>query len=105
MSEPIDIGHGHTIRFTSWAPDREFNPQYADLPDVDPWGLLVDHSKPDGSPCDGGVVTFASEAARRVDPGRPVWTVESMEPLTISPSLLCHCGDHGFIRDGRWIPA
>ena len=29
----------------------------------------------------------------------------STDPLTISPSLLCRCGDHGFIREGRWIPA
>jgi hypothetical protein len=34
------------------------------------------------------------------------WDVEQEEPLTISPSLLCHvCGNHGFIREGRWIPA
>lgn len=29
----------------------------------------------------------------------------SADPLTISPSLLCRCGDHGWLRDGRWIPA
>lgn len=30
----------------------------------------------------------------------------SVEPLTISPSILCvDCGLHGFIRDGRWISA
>jgi hypothetical protein len=28
------------------------------------------------------------------------------EHLTVSPSLLCRtCGNHGFIRDGRWVPA
>lgn len=32
-----------------------------------------------------------------------VWQIESWEPLTLSPSLLCHCGDHGFIRGGRWV--
>ena len=36
----------------------------------------------------------------------PVWHVDSVRPLTLSPSLLCtECGHHGFIRDGRWIPA
>ena len=105
MADSIDIGHGHTIRFTQWAPNRELNPQYADLPDVDPWGLLVDHAKPGGGPCDGGAVTFDSAVARQVDPARPKWTIESLDPLTISPSLLCQCGDHGFIRDGRWVPA
>jgi hypothetical protein len=26
--------------------------------------------------------------------------------LTVAPSLLCRtCGNHGFIREGRWVPA
>lgn len=30
-------------------------------------------------------------------------SVVSLEPLTISPSILCgECGAHGFIRDGVW---
>jgi hypothetical protein len=34
------------------------------------------------------------------------WTLESKEPLTVSPSLLCRsCGSHGFIRDGKWVQA
>ena len=36
----------------------------------------------------------------------PVWRVEQWDPLTISPSVLCRdCGLHGWIRDGRWVPA
>jgi hypothetical protein len=32
------------------------------------------------------------------------WTVESFDPLTISPSVLCTvCNHHGYIRDGRWV--
>jgi hypothetical protein len=32
--------------------------------------------------------------------------IESIEPLTVSGSLICtDCGDHGFICDGRWIAA
>ena len=34
----------------------------------------------------------------------PYDTVE-WEPLTISPSVLCQCGDHGFIRNGKWVVA
>ncbi len=34
------------------------------------------------------------------------WAVESADPLTISPSILCgSCGTHGFWRAGRWVPA
>jgi hypothetical protein len=33
-------------------------------------------------------------------------TIEGRDPLTISPSLLCEvCGWHGFVRDGKWVPA
>lgn len=35
----------------------------------------------------------------------PVWDLLSADPLTISPSLLCSCGAHGFIREGKWAPA
>ena len=38
--------------------------------------------------------------------GAPMWTLESKEPVTVSPSLLCRsCGQHGFIRGGKWIGA
>lgn len=32
--------------------------------------------------------------------------IESEHPLTVRGSLICEaCGDHGFIREGRWVPA
>jgi hypothetical protein len=35
-----------------------------------------------------------------------VWQVESLDPLTLRPSLLCNtCNHHGFIRQGQWAPA
>lgn len=38
--------------------------------------------------------------------GLMAWTIVKREPLTLSPSLLCPlCGHHGFIREGRWVPA
>lgn len=34
------------------------------------------------------------------------WKVEKDEPFTLSPSILCRaCGDHGFVRDGKWVSA
>jgi hypothetical protein len=34
------------------------------------------------------------------------WDVVNIDPLTLSPSLLCRvCRHHGFIRAGRWVPA
>lgn len=103
MSSHIDLGDGHRLRYLAWKPDRELNPQYDGIPDVERIGAVIDHiSKQTGKPCSGGV-TFDSDVARRIgyQPGR-LWQVESWEPLTISPSVLCSCGDHGFIRNGRW---
>jgi len=32
--------------------------------------------------------------------------VVRLQPLTVVPSILCpDCGTHGFVRDGRWVPA
>lgn len=32
------------------------------------------------------------------------WTVQQADPLTVTPSILCHsCGCHGFITNGRWV--
>jgi len=33
-------------------------------------------------------------------------TIVTREPLTIVASILCSdCGLHGFVTDGRWVPA
>lgn len=100
----LDLGHGHALRFTRWGPDRELNPHRAHLPDVDRCGAIVEHQTPAGEPC-AGAVLFDDPVVREVFSGRPVWQVESWDPLTISPSVLCSCGDHGFVRGGRWVPA
>jgi hypothetical protein len=109
----LDLGDGHTLRYTSWHPDRDLNPQHAGIPDVDRWGAIVGHpTGPHPIVADAqssgyceGAITFDGDVQRQVDPRSPKWTVESWEPLTLSPSLLCACGDHGFIRDGRWVRA
>ncbi len=101
----VDIGHGHTLWFAGWHPDRELNPRYAGIPGVERHVAVVDHPAPDGSPRTSAA-TLDSDTARRLEPGRPMWVVERWEPLTLSPSLLCTaCGDHGFVRGGRWVPA
>jgi hypothetical protein len=99
-----DIGHGHTLRFFHWTPDRELNPQYDGIPDELKAGVIIDHPHAKTGETCSGVATFDVPAMRAL--GRePLWEVESWEPLTISPSVLCSCGDHGFVRSGRWEPA
>lgn len=56
----------------------------------------------------GGSILFDLPGIRDTFPGRDLWTVESLDPLTLSPSVACACRGcrhHGFIRDGRWHPA
>lgn len=107
---PIDLGHGHSLEFYGWHPDRELNPQYDGIEDVDRFSAAIEHpaGPKGGVRADGtcvGQVTFDSPTSQKISPHAPKWTVESWEPLTISPSVLCACGDHGFIRDGQWMPA
>lgn len=71
--------------------------------DVDPWGAQYSHpdARESGREC-GGYITFDGPEQRKES--RPLWTVESWEPLTLTPSLLCKtCGSHGWIRNGKWV--
>jgi hypothetical protein len=102
--DAADLGHDHYLAYSGWAPDRELNPHRAHLPDVEKYGAVIYHKNPAGRPC-AGFVTFAGPVQQEIDPDHATWDVISWEPLTISPSVLCSCGDHGFIQDGRWTPA
>lgn len=92
MSDFIDIGFGVSIAFA------EYEGKVVGFHERHP-------SKKDPSqPC-CGFVWFDVETEARCE-GTPVWQVECMDPLTLSPSILCRgCGNHGFIRQGRWVPA
>lgn len=63
-------------------------------------GYILQHPKHDGTPdfCEGHVPTCVHCAY-----GRDVWNVVSVKPITLTPSCLCHCGFHGFVRDGKWV--
>lgn len=72
-------------------------------------GAIETHpSAKDGSPCEGSLFFDVPEVRKTYDSQSQNnrWTVESWDPLTLSPSLLCQaCGNHGFIREGKWVPA
>lgn len=113
MSEIIDLGSDHTLRWIGWSPDRALNPQYADVPDIEKAVGIIRHPvRPDDDQafchergyCEGAIHPDTPETRQILKPDA-LWQVESWEPLTLSPSLLCHCSDHGFIRDGRWVSA
>ena len=63
------------------------------------WHTCLDEVK-------GCGVYFDTEHGRKTMPDRSRWTVESRDPLTLSPSILCkRCGHHGYIRNGQWVSA
>jgi hypothetical protein len=94
MSNWQDIGGGHEISF------------YVGEDDEIRIGLLDRHNKPDGSRCNGpSSIPFDVPQNSHV-PDSARWQLVKAEPLTLSPSLLCQiCGDHGFIREGKWVVA
>src|SRR6185437_3504546 len=77
---------------------------YPDAPH--PHGGVFWHRAPDkpGGWCCG---SFHFEQPRHQFTPGPVetWQLISRDPLTLSPSFLCHCGHHGWLRDGKWVPA
>ena len=112
-AEEIDLGHGHTLRWTVWHPDRELNPQYEGLPDLDKCTAILKHPTRPDDPwkhcqklgyCQGSF-TPENEVTRQLFLAQALWQMESEDPLTVSPSILCHCGDHGFIQGGVWVLA
>lgn len=74
--------------------------RWVDMMTDDAQGIVETHlNLTTGKPCSGYV---------NLDPaaGHPLWTVESRDPLTLSPSILCReCGHHGWIREDRWASA
>lgn len=86
-----DIGHGVRIRMTRYRGVTA--------------GLIESHPRPDNGERCSGAVTFELVQTAELDE-RPRWRVLGCHPLTLEPSLLCRtCGHHGWIRNGRWVPA
>ncbi len=93
MSDTIDIGDGHTLAFASYQDDPRT-------------GANVIHTRPDGSICQGWISFRGGAWDRAFKGGVPSWDVVEREPLTLSPSILCRaCGDHGYVRGGKWVRA
>lgn len=52
----------------------------------------------------GGSLLF--DMPENTGENRPKWQLLKEEPLTLHPSVLCRtCGLHGWIQEGRWVPA
>jgi hypothetical protein len=85
----INLGHNTTVSL--W---------YLDEAHERPGGLWEWHQCVHGIDGPGGVVfDVPGNEDEKVR-----WTLHSLEPLHIEPSVACGlCGHHGFIRDGKWV--
>lgn len=114
MSRVYDLGDGHTISYLAWHPNRKLNPHYDGIEDTEALSAIVGHYRSDNKEYCEGVITFDSPTARALNvihqqrgyKPSALWQVHSWKPLTLSPSLLCtECGDHGYIRQAKWVRA
>jgi hypothetical protein len=105
VKDVLELGNDHELWFCYWGPDLSLNPDLIVISEHLPAKLsaIMKHKLPDGEWCEG-VITFDLPLARTYF-SPPYWKVECWDPLTLSPSLKCACGDHGFVQQGRWVPA
>lgn len=92
---PLDFGHGVRGRWLVNADGVKI-------------GLLESHPMPNpprpGRRCFGSIYFDVPQLPAEMRRAA-TWTLNSLDPLDVSPSLLCvTCGHHGFIRQGRWEP-
>ena len=87
----VNLGNGVFISWTSFQEERV-------------GGLLI-HPKSSEPNADGecfGSFWF-KQSSFNENAERPVWEFNNdFERPTLSPSFMCHCGFHGWIRDGKW---
>ena len=102
VHDPVWLDENNFITWVTWNPEG---------PDALPYMALWYHRPKNQRAHLEGLKgwCFGSFGWRNPDPekltGSVTWTLESWEPFTVSPSILClDCGAHGFIREGKWLP-
>ncbi len=96
-----------------WAKDDQGKVVWLDDDHAVTWSYWKDKTEPNGGilwhrtvdTTHGGWCCGAFFMQGQGHTEHPIWTLESKDPLTLSPSFVCHCGHHGFIRGGKWIGA
>lgn len=90
----LDLGDGHSLTWTEYEGERV--------------GGIIRHDKPENPHgyCEGSFWLRGNKFCEKNKPGYAQWDMTgTIECPTLSPSFLCHCGDHGFIREGKWVRA
>ena len=99
-TEFVEIGHGLSAALRMADDDMAPEGVHPGWKNGDVLGVLLKH------PCAkrGGEMTEDFIPVNYM-PSKD-WKLVSREPLTMEPSVAYECcGLHGFVRDGRWVPA
>lgn len=97
---PVDIGNGMTAALRLADQDMEPEESHPGWKVGDVLGVLLTHpcAKREGQPVEDFIpVNYM--------PARD-WQLVSRDPITLHPSVdyKC-CGLHGFVTNGKWVPA
>lgn len=103
MSRHGEWPHNLPRGWTDISPDQDLSRLIRPVRhEGEPYGWIEAHRDRAGKWCTG--VLQRRDKTARTD--RPTWRVLSEDPLTLDPSVKCtRCGNHGWIRDGVWVPA
>jgi hypothetical protein len=86
----VDLGDGHSLRWTT------YNGKIVG-------GIIRHTAQNELGYCEASIWIRGNDFSKQHSPEAPQWdmTGDFLVP-TFSPSFLCHCKDHGFIRNGKW---
>jgi hypothetical protein len=87
VTHVVDLGSDVRALLFTYPPSQSGRPR----------GFVLDHPTPDGSRC-GGTVVWDRDGMG----DGPTWRLVTLDPLEVEPSIRCHCGYHGHVREGRW---
>lgn len=104
------MGDGHAFRFLYGSvdsyPDKGWLHYQDGVNDLVIIGIMENHRTADGFVCGGYASFVRPPRPSEHEATNPLWKVQSIEPLTITPSLQCRsCANHGFITEGQWVSA
>ena len=90
----LDLGDGHWLDWSIYKDSR--------------CGGIITHTSQatETGFCSGAFWTDGRYAADHPGRKHDIWAISGPDDRpTLSPSFRCHCGDHGYIRDGKWVRA
>jgi hypothetical protein len=90
----LDLGDGHSLTWTRYGGERV--------------GGVIKHTtdKTKTGFCEGAFWIRGNTFNREQNRPSAEWDMTgTFEVPSLTQSFLCHCGDHGYIREGRWVKA